>query len=57
MGILECVDVNDPFYDITTEKIAQRVYQNKEAFEVKFAKKQQSLQKYYDENKAFVTEQ
>lgn len=43
MGILECVEVSDPFYDVTTEKIAERVYANKEAFELKFAKKQVSL--------------
>ena len=32
MGILQEIYVNDPFYDLTTEKIAERVYKNKHAF-------------------------
>ena len=54
MGILEKIEIGDKFYDITTEKIAQRVYDNKQAFKKKFAKKNLALQKYYESDKVFV---
>ena len=54
MGILQEVAINNEFYDITTEKIAQRVYDNKQAFKKKFAKKNLALQKYYESDKKFV---
>jgi hypothetical protein len=39
MGIYKTITVDDPFYQITTESIAQRVYNNQEAFKTKFQKK------------------
>ena len=47
--------INDPFYDLTAEKIAERVYKNKSAFELKFKKKQSSELKYNSEKK-FIEE-
>ena len=41
-GILEEVKINDDFYNITTEILAQRVLHNKEAFQKKFDKKNKS---------------
>lgn len=38
-GILKEIRIEDPFFDCTTEQLADRVYRNKEAFEIKFAKK------------------
>ena len=42
LKMLNEVKISDPFYDLTAEKIAQRVYQNKSAFELKFKKKEKS---------------
>jgi len=56
MGILHDLRVEDPFYDITTEKIAQRVYDNKEEFQKKFDKKNASEQAYYDTHKKSLQE-
>jgi ethanolamine-phosphate cytidylyltransferase len=39
MGIYVELSIDDPFYDITVESIAQRVLKNKEEFKKKFAKK------------------
>jgi hypothetical protein len=36
MGMLVEIEINDPFYDVTTETIAERVRNNKTAFETKF---------------------
>ena len=43
MGIYEQISINDPFYDVTTESIAQRVYKNQDAYKKKFDKKNASL--------------
>ena len=51
MGIYHEITIDDPFYDITTEQIAQRVYDNKEAYQKKFDKKSKSEQAYYDSKK------
>ena len=40
-GLID-VSVNDPFYDVTVEQIAQRVKDQQDAFAVKFAKKNAS---------------
>ena len=40
LGIYEEISIKDPFYDITTESIAHRVYKNQEALTKKFQKKQ-----------------
>ena len=55
-GILEQISIDDPFFDLTTETIAKRVFDNKAAFEAKFAKKNKSSQEYYNSNKQFVQE-
>jgi len=52
MGILTEVSIDDPFFDVTTEKIAERVMSNKEAFQKKFDKKNASQQQYYADKKA-----
>jgi hypothetical protein len=44
-GLVE-VSVNDPFYDLTVEKIAQRVKDNEEALKAKVNKKQTSQNNY-----------
>lgn len=41
-GILEEVKIEDAFYDLTTEMLAKRVLDNKEAFQKKFDKKNKS---------------
>ncbi len=46
MKILSEVKISDPFYDLTAEKIAERVYSNKSAFQLKFEKKNTSEMKY-----------
>ena len=51
MGIYKEITIDDPFYDITTEQIAQRVYDNKDEFQKKFDKKNKSEQAYYDSKK------
>lgn len=38
--------MNDPFYDLTVEKIAQRVKDNEEALKAKVSKKQTSQNNY-----------
>lgn len=45
-GILEEISISDSFYECTTELLAERVFLNKEAFELKFAKKSKSESKY-----------
>lgn len=55
LGILEEVKVNDSFYDLTVEKIAQRVLQNKTEIEKKVQKKKVSEDQYY-EKKQFAPE-
>lgn len=47
-GILNQISIPDEFYDLTTEKLAQRVYENKAAFEAKFSKRIQLAQDYYE---------
>jgi ethanolamine-phosphate cytidylyltransferase len=39
MGIFKEIEIKDPFYNITTESIAQRVYNNQAAFMKKFQNK------------------
>jgi ethanolamine-phosphate cytidylyltransferase len=39
MGIYQSIEIKDPFYNITTESIAQRVYHNQAAFMKKFQNK------------------
>ena len=39
MGIYKEIEIKDPFYNITTESIAQRVYNNQAAFMKKFQNK------------------
>ena len=56
LGILEEVSISDPFYNFTIEDVAQRVKENKASLELKFKKKSESTQKYY-ENKTFVQEE
>jgi hypothetical protein len=48
MGILHEVCVDDPFYDISLEKIAQRVFNNQEALRKKFEKKSASEAVYHE---------
>jgi len=48
MGILHEVQINDPFYDITVEKISERVLANKNEIELKVSKKLNSENQYYD---------
>ena len=48
LGILREVVVEDPFYDITTEKIAERVLANNDAFQLKVNKKKKSEAAYYE---------
>lgn len=55
-GMLEQISIDESFYDITTETIAKRVFDNKSAFEAKFAKKNKSSQEYYNSSKQFVQE-
>ena len=55
LGMLEEISIDDDFYDMTTEKLAQRVYENKAAFELKFTKKNSS-QSFYDSDKEYVEE-
>ena len=50
-GILHQISIDDEFFDVTTEKLAQRVLDNRAAFELKFTKKQKSSQEYYDNAK------
>jgi hypothetical protein len=40
--------VNDEFFDLTLEKIAARVFDNKKLIEQKIAKKNKSESKYYE---------
>lgn len=42
LGILHQIFIEDSFYDITTEKIAERVLANHEIYEQKVAKKKKS---------------
>jgi len=46
MGILHEVKVEDKFYDVTVEDIAQRVQDQKAAFEKKVQKKTISQEAY-----------
>lgn len=57
MGILHEISIEGEFFDITTEKIAQRVFDNRAAFELKFKKKSQSLDDYYNKTKQYIKEQ
>ena len=54
-GILEEVEIEDEFYNVTTEEISQRVLLHKAAIELKVEKKQKSQNKYEAE-KEFVQE-
>ena len=54
-GILTEINISDKMYDITTEDIAQRVYMNQEALQLKFKKKSESQKTYY-ENKKTIDE-
>jgi len=56
LGILKEVTIANTFYNLTTEKLALRVFENKAKFEEKFAKKNASEQKYYEDNKTFLVE-
>lgn len=38
-GILEEISIDDEFFNVTTEDLAKRVFDNKHAYEIKFAKK------------------
>jgi ethanolamine-phosphate cytidylyltransferase len=49
MGMLHEVSIDDPFFDVTTEAIAARVMENRDAFKVKFDKKSASQKKYYED--------
>ena len=49
------MEINDKFYDLTAEKIAQRVLNNKAAYQLKFEKKNSSEQEY-QKDKVFVGE-
>lgn len=48
MGIYNEISIKDPFYNITTESIAQRVYQNQAAFMKKFQNKAAKEKIYYE---------
>lgn len=56
LGILHDISIDDEFYDMTTEKLAMRVFENKTAFEQKFAKKNEKEQNYYENSKQFIME-
>lgn len=58
LGILKQVKIDDPFYDMTVEKIAGRVWANKQIYELKVKKKSQSEALYYEGKQArgFVEE-
>ena len=45
-GILEEVEIEDEFYNVTTEEISQRVLLHKAAIELKVEKKQKTQNKY-----------
>jgi hypothetical protein len=47
MGILHKIKVADPFYDVTVEKLSQRLQENKAQFAMKISKKAESEQNYY----------
>ena len=55
LGILQEVTVNSSFYDMTMEKIANRVLENRQAIELKVQKKKKSENLYY-QNKQFNVE-
>ena len=46
-GKLVELQINDEFYNLTTEKIAVRVLDNRAAYELKFKKKSASQNAYY----------
>ena len=48
MGIFKEIEIKDPFYNITTESIAQRVYNNQAAFMKKFQNKAAKEKQYYE---------
>lgn len=50
------ISIDDEFYNLTTELLAMRVFENRAAFELKFTKKQKSSQEYYNSSKQFVQE-
>ena len=49
MGILHEITIDDSFYQLTVEKLAQRVMCNKTAVELKLKKKTSSNDQYYRE--------
>lgn len=53
MGIYEEFDIDT---DITVEKIAQRVVDNREKYKAKYDKKKIQQDKYYTEDKQYVAE-
>lgn len=55
-GIVQEISIDDEFYNLTTEKLAMRVFENRAAFELKFAKKQKSAIEYYNNKKEFIAE-
>ena len=53
LGIFEEYDVP---CDVTVENIAERVVQNREKYKAKFEKKKAAQDKYYEEDKNYISE-
>ena len=51
-GILTYVTITEDMYHITTEDIAQRVFENQPALQLKFKKKSEKERAYYENKKA-----
>lgn len=54
LGIFEEIEVETPEEELTINKIAQRVLDNKEKLEAKFAKKTASEQAYYEKKQSLT---
>jgi hypothetical protein len=53
MGIFEEYDVDS---EVTVERIAERVVQNREKYKAKYDKKKVQQDKYYNQDKQYVAE-
>lgn len=53
LGIYEEYDVA---CDVTVENIAERVVQNREKYKAKFEKKKAAQDKYYEQDKKYISE-
>ena len=54
--LLHEIKIGEPFYNITTETISERVLGQQEAFEAKYNKKMLSVIKYTSEDKKYIEE-